>query len=644
MTETESPQSSEETTVPSFESIGLPDFLLASLKSVGYEAPSPIQARTIPPLLAGRDVLGQAQTGTGKTAAFALPVLAGIDIDKLVPQALVLTPTRELAIQVAEAFQRYASALKGFHVLPIYGGQAYPLQLRPLRRGVHVVVATPGRLMDHMKRGSIDLSNLRYLVLDEADEMLNMGFLDDVESILQEVPEDRQTALFSATMPNAIRNISNRFMREPEHVAFQRRASPAESIHQRYQIVGRPQKLEALTRFLEAEEFEAMIIFVRTKIETVELSEKLEARGYASSPLNGDMAQNHRELTVDRLKNAKLDIIVATDVAARGLDVPRISHVINYDAPTDTEAYVHRIGRTGRAGRKGNAILFVTPREKRMLRTIERNTSTQIERLVLPTNKEVNQTRIARFKDRITDSLKDQGLPFFTQLVQEYVEESKSLAAASVHAAAEQKRKLEEAKSVVVDEDGLETESTTVALEERVVILKEVDAATVAGALAILAQGEQPLLLPEEESRFNNQDFDEGRQNNNDRQENGHPQERPTEPGMERFRLEVGFRHGAKPGSIVGAIANEAGLEGRSIGRIEIYDFFSTVDLPERMPPDVFDQLTRTRVCNQDLRISRITGSRGGYGGGGGGGGGGGRRSFGRRGGGGRRGRGGPRR
>ena len=336
MSETENPQTTDEAPVQSFADLGLPEELVATLREVGYEAPSPIQARTIPHLLAGRDVLGQAQTGTGKTAAFALPLLANIDLTRRTVQALVLTPTRELAIQVAEAFQRYASKLQDFHVLPIYGGQAYPIQLRPLRRGVHVIVATPGRLMDHLKRGSLVLDDLRWLVLDEADEMLNMGFLEDVEWILEHIPGKRQTALFSATMPPAIRSIAERFMTDPETVRFQRRVTAAETIRQRYQIVPASNKLEALTRFLEAEEFDAMIIFVRTKIETVEISEKLEARGYASAPLNGDMAQNHREMTVERLKGEKLDIIVATDIAARGLDVQRVSHVINYDAPTDS--------------------------------------------------------------------------------------------------------------------------------------------------------------------------------------------------------------------------------------------------------------------------------------------------------------------
>jgi ATP-dependent RNA helicase DeaD len=563
MTEPQNQEAPPETSAQTFEDLKLPEVLLSSLSQVGYEAPSPIQARTIPPLLEGRDVLGQAQTGTGKTAAFALPVLAGIDLDRLEPQALVLTPTRELAIQVAEAFQKYASRLDSFHVLPIYGGQAYPIQLRPLKRGVHVIVATPGRLMDHLKRGSVDLSALKWLVLDEADEMLNMGFLEDVEWILEHIPQERQTALFSATMPPAIKRIAERFMRDPEHVRFQRRVSAADTIRQRFQVVPRQNKLEALTRFLEVEVFDAMIIFVRTKIETTELSGKLEARGYASAPLNGDMAQNHREQTVERLRTEKLDIVVATDVAARGLDVQRISHVINYDMPTDTEAYVHRIGRTGRAGRTGNAVLFVTPREKRMLRTIERNTDTPIERLVLPTTKEVNLQRIERFKERITDALQDESLSIFTKLVKDYIGE------------------------------------------------KDLDAETVAGALALMSQGDQPLLLAESEEPQRDYDFESER---SERRPKAHPMERPTEPGMDRYRIEVGYRHGVQPGSIVGAVANEAGIDGREIGRIEIYDFFSTVDLPERMPRDIFEQLSRTRVCNQELRLSRMMGTRGGYG------------------------------
>jgi ATP-dependent RNA helicase DeaD len=589
---------------PTFADLDLPEPLMKALQAVGYEVPSPIQARTIPLLLGGKDVLGQAATGTGKTAAFALPALAHIDIDNVAPQVMVLTPTRELCIQVAEAFQKYAAFLPGFHVLPIYGGQAYPLQLRPLRRGVHVIVATPGRLMDHMKRGSITTDSLKTLILDEADEMLNMGFLEDVDWILSQLPEKRQMALFSATMPRAIQNIANNHMREPELVHFQSRASAADTITQRFQIIPQRNKIEALTRLLEVEPFEAMIIFVRTKIATMELAEKLEARGHAAAPLNGDIPQNHREMTVDKLKARKLDILVATDVAARGLDVPHITHVINYDAPTDTEAYVHRIGRTGRAGKKGDAILFITPRERRLLNNIERNTGSRIERLVLPTNAEVNKQRIDRFKAKITEALSSDSKGFYGQIVDEYIEEH------------------------------------------------ETDPKALAAALAGMAQGDQPLLLPEKEER----NFDESFDKRDNRPQRGgdrpHPLERPTEPGMDRYRIEVGYKHGASPGSVVGAIANEADINGRDIGRIEIYDFFATVDLPERMPREIFNLLTKTRVCNQELRLTKVVGGSQHRGGGGdsfgGGGGGGGRRGFsgGRRGGFARRrrGGGGPRR
>ncbi|HEY9050292.1 MAG TPA: DEAD/DEAH box helicase, partial [Gammaproteobacteria bacterium] len=381
------------TTPVTFDQLGLSDSILQSLNNIGYENPSAIQAQTIPLLLAGRDVLGQAQTGTGKTAAFALPLLSNIDITQKDPQILVLAPTRELAIQVAEAFQKYAAHIKGFHVLPIYGGQEYRGQIRSLERGVHVVVGTPGRVMDHMRRGTLKLKSLTCLVLDEADEMLRMGFIDDVEWILEQTPPKRQIALFSATMPDAVRRIANQHLNEPEHVTIKLKTTTADTIRQRYWPVSGLHKLDALTRILEAEEFDAMIIFVRTKIATTELAEKLEARGYAAAALNGDIQQNQRERTIEHLKNGKLDILIATDVAARGLDVERISHVVNYDIPNDTESYVHRIGRTGRAGRKGDAILFVAPREKRLLHAIEKATRQKIEMMELPSTEDINDQR-----------------------------------------------------------------------------------------------------------------------------------------------------------------------------------------------------------------------------------------------------------
>lgn len=563
-----------------FDSLGLPQTLLDALTDAGYEAPSAIQAATIPILASGKDVVGQAQTGTGKTAAFALPLLANLDVKQKEPQVLVLCPTRELAIQVAESFQRYARYLKGFHVLPIYGGQAYPLQLRPLKRGVHVVVGTPGRVTDHIKRGTLDLSNLKAVVLDEADEMLHMGFIEDVTWILDQTPEERQIALFSATMPSAIRRIAQKYLKDPEEVLIREKHATADTIHQRYQVVSGPRKLDALTRILEVEDFDAMLVFVRTRNSTTILAEKLEARGYAAAPLSGDIAQAQRERTVDRLKNGKLDIVVATDVAARGLDVDRISHVINFDIPTDTEAYVHRIGRTGRAGRAGSAILFVAPREKRLLRSIERVIRRPIDAMTLPTTNEVNRTRIDRFKSRVMETMDDPQMDFYGTLVQQMLEEHED-------ATPEQ----------------------------------------LAAALAILSQGDRPLLVqesrhdrPEEfPDRSNRKErYDErqrfGREGGSDhrrepRNENrGRPPrvEATTEHGMVRYRVEVGNAHGVQPGSLVGAIANEAGIEGRYIGRIEIYDDFSTVDLPEGMPEEIFRTLGRARVCQQMLRISPV--------------------------------------
>ncbi|HSR66112.1 MAG TPA: DEAD/DEAH box helicase, partial [Xanthomonadaceae bacterium] len=408
---------------PNFTDLGLPEPLLRALADVGYESPSPIQAATIPPLLGGRDVLGQAQTGTGKTAAFALPILARIDATQHAPQALVLAPTRELAIQVAEAFQKYAHHLPGFHVLPIYGGQSYYPQLQALKRGVQVVVGTPGRIIDHLDRGSLDLSQLRCLVLDEADEMLRMGFIDDVEAVLKKIPESRQVALFSATMPPPIRRIAQTYLRDPVEVSIKAPTTTAANIRQRYWAVSGVHKLDALTRILEAEPFDAMIVFSRTKLGTEELAEKLNARGISAAAINGDMDQKGRERTIQRLKDGQVDVLVATDVAARGLDVERITHVLNYDIPYDTESYVHRIGRTGRAGRKGEAILFVTPRERGMLRAIERATRQPIEPMQLPSVEAVNEQRVARFLGRIDEALEGRDLALFRDLLERYERE-----------------------------------------------------------------------------------------------------------------------------------------------------------------------------------------------------------------------------
>ncbi|VXC60864.1 DEAD/DEAH box helicase [Massilia sp. 9I] len=557
-----------DTPLPNFADLDLSAPVLKALKDVGYETPSPIQAATIPLLLANRDVLGQAQTGTGKTAAFALPILSRIDIKQAVPQALVLAPTRELAIQVAEAFQSYAAHIKGFHVLPIYGGQSYGPQLSALRRGVHVVVATPGRVIDHIEKGSLDLSQLKTLVLDEADEMLRMGFIDDVEHILQQTPPERQTTLFSATMPPAIKRIAKTYLRDPAEVTVAAKTGTAANITQRYWLVSGMQKLDALTRILEAEPFDGMIIFARTKLGTEELSSKLQARGFAATAINGDMTQQARERTIEQLKNGKIDILVATDVAARGLDVERISHVINYDVPSDPESYTHRIGRTGRAGRSGEAILFITPRERGLLKAIERATRQPVEPMSLPTMKAVNDVRIAKFKEQITEMLAGGGLEQYRGLIEEYEREH------------------------------------------------NVPAVDIAAALAKLGRGDVPLLLekPDREPKAEFAPRDTGSWEDRPARpvrEAREPAfkkervERAPEPGMATFRIEVGHQHGVKPGNIVGAIANEANMPAKYMGRIEIYDDYSTIDLPDDMTQELVDHLKTVWVAGQQLNMTR---------------------------------------
>ncbi|MFT7688786.1 MAG: ATP-dependent RNA helicase DeaD, partial [Candidatus Azotimanducaceae bacterium] len=409
--------------VTQFSDLNLPENILKALTAVGYETPSPIQAQTIPSLLEGADVLGHAPTGTGKTAAFALPLLSRLDMSNKQVQIMILAPTRELAIQVSEALSKYAAFIKGFNVLPIYGGQPYSGQIHQLKRGVQAVVGTPGRVMDHMRKGTLKLDGLQALVLDEADEMLRMGFIDDVEWILEQTPEKRQIALFSATMPTAIKKIAQRYLNNPVEIKVKTKTATADTIRQRYWLVSHLHKLDALTRILEVEPFDAMLMFVRTKTATVELAEKLKARGYSVAPLNGDIVQKQREQTVEKLKSGALDIIVATDVAARGLDVSRISHVINYDIPYDTETYIHRIGRTGRAGREGDAILFVAPREQRMLKAIERATNKPIDKLELPTTEMVNNKRIAIFKQSITDTVAAGDLDFVQNILAQYEQE-----------------------------------------------------------------------------------------------------------------------------------------------------------------------------------------------------------------------------
>jgi ATP-dependent RNA helicase DeaD len=548
--------STTQQTVASFGDLRLSPAVLEALAEVGYESPSPIQAATIPVLLAGQDMLGQAQTGTGKTAAFALPMLSRIEVRGGPPQGIVLVPTRELAIQVAEAFQRYASKIRGFHVLPIYGGQSYTPQLMSLKRGAHVVVGTPGRVMDHLKRGTLDLGGVTCLVLDEADEMLQMGFVDDIEWILEQTPPTRQVALFSATLPGPIRRIAQKHLREPVEVTITSKTSTATNIRQRYWVVSGVHKLDALTRILEAEPFDGMLVFTRTKQSTVELAERLEARGFAVAALNGDMQQKDRERTVTRLKGGQLDILVATDVAARGLDVERISHVVNYDVPYDTESYVHRIGRTGRAGRNGEAILFITPRERNMLRYIERATRSPLEPMELPTVADVNEQRVARFRQRITEAIAaGQGEPFLS-LIEEFEREH------------------------------------------------DVPAIEIAAALAGLLQGGSPLLLREKSeppvaSPEGRGEESAGRA--------ALAQARLAEEDTETFRIEVGYVHGVKPGNIVGAIANVAGLEGRQIGHVDIREDHTFVGLPKGMPDAVMTELAKTRVAGQMLRISTVS-------------------------------------
>ena len=560
---------------PGFSDLGLPASLLKALDDVGYETPSPIQAQTIPPLLQGKDVLGQAQTGTGKTAAFALPVLARIDLQKREPQALVLTPTRELAIQVAEAFQKYAAHLRDFHVLPIYGGQHYGPQLHALRRGVHVIVGTPGRVIDHMDRGTLKLDALSCLVLDEADEMLRMGFIDDVEKVLKKTPPARQVALFSATMPAIIRRIAQTYLKSPVEITIRSKTSTVANTRQRFWMAGGGvSKLDALTRILEAEPFDGMLVFVRTRQETTELAGRLEARGFGAAPLSGDIEQKMRERTVNRLKSGDLDIIVATDVAARGLDVERISHVINYDVPTDTESYVHRIGRTGRAGRSGEAILFVTPRERHMLRIIERATRQSIAAMELPSAAAVNVQRLSKLQDRIGEILGNAelaaGLGPFKDMV-------------------EQTQRSHQASPL-----------------------------DIAAALAYMAQGETPLMSESPRPRSDDRGEKREQPPSITREESrvphaGEPQaERPRRPrrgaeaGMQTYRIEVGHQHGVKPANIVGAIANEAEMDSQHIGRIEIFDDYSLVDLPEGMPREIYRELQKVWVAGQQLRLSKV--------------------------------------
>lgn len=559
-----------------FSELGLAPVIAQTVSALGYETPTAIQSQCIPHLLAGRDLLGQAQTGTGKTAAFALPLLSRIDPDLRQPQILVLTPTRELALQVAEAFQDYAKNIPGFHILPIYGGQSYGLQLSQLKRNPQVIVGTPGRVMDHIRRGTLVLGGIRALVLDEADEMLNMGFAEDIDWIFDQAPKQRQVALFSATMPPAIRRVAQDRLVDPVEIRIVSNSETVDTIDQHHCIVTRFHKLDILTRILEMEPFDGMLIFVRTKNSTTELADKLKAHGFAAEPLNGDMNQEMRERTVERLKQGQLDILVATDVAARGLDVERISHVVNYDIPTDPSAYVHRIGRTGRAGRAGRAILLVEPRERGLLRAIERTIRRDVPAMEPPSASALSESRIDRFIAEIRKTMSEQDLDFFYRLLARISQE------------------------------------------------QEIEMMDVAAALAFLNQKERPLNVKadppparrewtERPPRQDGRGRDDSRPPRPPRDDNRppRPERSPSGPGGRRdqedlasYRIEVGRQHGATPREIVGAIANESGLDGRYIGRIDIQDDHSIVDLPKGMPPEIVNHLKRVFVCGQALRIA----------------------------------------
>lgn len=562
----------ENDSTPSFAELGLAAPILQAVQQAGYETPSPIQAQSIPPLLAGRDLLGQAQTGTGKTAAFALPLLSRLELKNKAVQLLVLAPTRELAIQVAEAMQSYARRLKDFHILPIYGGQSMGIQLRSLQRKPQVVVGTPGRILDHIRRGTLKLDKLEALVLDEADEMLRMGFIDDVETILKESPKARQVALFSATMPRPIHRVAQKYLKDPVEVRIQSKTSTVTTINQRYWQVTGLHKLDALTRILEVEDFDGMIIFVRTKNATVELAEKLEARGYSASAINGDMNQALREKTIERMKKGSIDILIATDVAARGLDIERMSHVVNYDIPYDTESYVHRIGRTGRAGRKGEAILFVSPRETRMLSAIEKATRQTITKMQLPSNEDIADRRVLQFMEQLSETIESQELAYFQTLISQYQQEHNA------------------------------------------------DPIEIAAALAFLVQKERPLKPVKqvaerparaERERSPRQDRGErsskGNREERPSREKRAPRAHPNEPDMDTYRAEVGRTDNIEPRNLVGAIANESGIESQFIGRITINDNYSLIDLPQGMPKDMFQQLRKVWVNNKQLSLSLAT-------------------------------------
>lgn len=608
--------SSTEETIVRFADLGLSEQVVRALETVGYETPTPIQARMIPVILSGKDVLGQAQTGTGKTAAFALPILSTIDLTKVDPQVLVLAPTRELAIQVSEAFKKYGAQLPGLHILPIYGGQEYGPQLRQLARGVHIVVGTPGRVIDHIERGSLNLRSLRCLVLDEADEMLKMGFKEDVERVLEQAPAQRQIALFSATLPTAIRSIAKKYMTEPEEVIIKGKTTTVEATRQRYWLVNRYHKLDALSRIIEMETFDAMLIFVRTKIETLELTEQLATRGFTAVPLNGDIPQNQRERTVEQLRTGKLNILIATDVAARGLDVDRISHVINYDLPYDTESYIHRIGRTGRAGRNGEAILFVAPRERHMLRVIEQATRQKIELLELPTIEAINAKRIAGFKSRIAETLTGEEWNKYLPIVTEYAQDENipplDIAAALALMSQGGRPFLLTAKA--------EEESASLAFERTERWKSERRALNAEpGRRTESREPRRPRTSRDSADAASHDESAPGRSESyRARAERPRPERDATrkprvsrddnerEAGMTRYRIEVGRAHMVKPGQIVGAIAGESGIDSSHIGKIILHEDFSTVDLPEDVFAPSFGVLSKAWVAGRRLRISRF--------------------------------------
>ncbi|MBW2654539.1 MAG: DEAD/DEAH box helicase [Deltaproteobacteria bacterium] len=534
-----------------FDEMNLIPSVFSVLQDVNYDTPTPIQSLTIPHLIQGKDVLGQARTGTGKTAAFALPLLSRIDLNNKRPQVLVLTPTRELAIQVAESFKTYGARMKGLNVLSVYGGQSYGIQLNQLKRGVHVIVGTPGRLMDHMRRKTVSFADLFCVVIDEADEMLHMGFIDDVEWILDKTPDDSQTALFSATMPMPIRKIAQKYLTTPEEIIVKPDTTELTTINQQYWMVAGNKKINALVRILEGVSFDGVIVFTKTKTATLDVTKSLEDKGFKAEALNGDIAQNVRERTINRLKNRYFDILVATDVAARGLDVDRISHVVNYDMPSKVEPYIHRIGRTGRAGRTGEAILFVNRNERWMVRSIEKATKQKIKEISLPTNKMINKKRVADFKHSITQALASEELSVFQNLIEDYARE------------------------------------------------QDIPVAQVAAALAKLAHGDIPfLLLPQKDEK-------QIKAKSKVKIVADSARIIPIDQGMERYRIEVGRSHGVQAGNIVGAISNEAGLDSKYIGNIDINQDFSLVDLPFGMPAETFNLLKKTWVRSQKMSISK---------------------------------------